>query len=156
MAVAGYNTGVVIDVRLRHADPLRIEVPAIADRLAQIRRGLTAWLQHIGVPDDVIADVVLAVNEAATNCVEHAYLGTDAGEIVVEASVKDNRLAVCVTDRGEWRTPSSEPSTRGRGILIMRAVGDGVELDNSAHGTTVRMTFDVAAGGRQELGSRTT
>ncbi|MCV7282951.1 ATP-binding protein [Mycolicibacterium flavescens] len=146
----------VIDVRLRSADPLRIEVPATADRLAQIRRGLTAWLKPIGVPDDVIADVVLAVNEAATNCVEHAYRGSDRGVIVVEASVEDNRLMVCVVDHGAWRTPSSEPSTRGRGILIMRAVGDGVDVDNSGHGTTVRMTFDVTEGGRQELGSRTT
>ncbi|SEH59207.1 Anti-sigma regulatory factor (Ser/Thr protein kinase) [Mycolicibacterium rutilum] len=155
-AAAGYNTGVVIDVRLRPADPLRIEVPALADRLAQIRRGLTAWLESIGVPDDVIADVVLAVNEAATNCVEHAYLNSEQGVMMVEASVEGDRLVVCVVDHGAWRTPTTEPTTRGRGILIMRAVGDDVDVDNSTSGTKVTMIFDVTEDRPQELGNRTT
>ncbi|KUH66122.1 anti-sigma regulatory factor [Mycolicibacterium novocastrense] len=147
----------VIDVRLRPADPLRIEVPATADRLAQIRRSLVGWMEPIGVPDDVGADIVLAVNEAATNCVEHAYQNCPDGVMVVEATVKDGRIVVCISDQGQWRTPSTEPTTRGRGLPIIRAVGDGVEVRRSTSGTTVRIDFDVNAGDRgQELGSRTT
>jgi anti-sigma regulatory factor (Ser/Thr protein kinase) len=148
---------VVIDVRLRPADPLRIEVPATADRLAQIRRRLLDWMEPIGVPGDVRADIVLAVNEAASNSVEHAYRGDNDGVMVVEASVANGRIVICVSDHGEWRTPSAEPTTRGRGLPIIRAVGDGVQVLSSASGTTVRIDFDVTApGGRQELGSRTT
>ncbi|OBF89769.1 anti-sigma regulatory factor [Mycobacterium sp. 852002-51152_SCH6134967] len=148
----------VIDVRLRPADPLRIEVPATADRLAQIRRSLVGWMEPIGVPDDVSADIVLAVNEAATNCVEHAYQDSPEGEMVVEATVEDARIVVCVSDHGQWRTPSTEPTTRGRGLPIIRAVGNGVEVMKSTSGTTVRIDFDVTDDerGGQELGSRTT
>lgn len=157
-ALLGTTTGVVIDVRLRPADPLRIEVPATADRLAQIRRQLLGWMEPIGVPHAVVADIVLAVNEAATNCVEHAYRDSAEGVMVIEATVEDDRIVVCVSDHGEWRTPSTEPTTRGRGLPIIRAVGDGVEVRKSTSGTTVRIGFDVtdAEHGGQELGSRTT
>lgn len=114
-------------------------------------------MEPIGVPEDIGADIVLAVNEAATNCVEHAYRDGDEGVILVEATAADGRIVVCVSDRGEWRTPSTEPTTRGRGLPIIRAVGDGVEVVGSTLGTTVRIDFDVTAtGGRQEFGSRTT
>ncbi|UUO02326.1 ATP-binding protein [Mycolicibacterium novocastrense] len=148
----------VIDVRLRPADPLRIEVPATADRLAQIRRDLLGWMAPVGVPDVVGADIVLAVNEAATNCVEHAYRDCSDGVMVVEASVEDGRIVVCISDHGQWRTPSTEPTTRGRGLPIIRAVGDGVEVRRSTSGTTVRIDFDMSDTGDrgQELGSRTT
>lgn len=134
----------VIDVRLRPADPLRIEVPATADRLAQIRRRLLSWMEPIGVPEPVVADIVLAVNEAATNCVEHAYRDSDDGVIMVDATVEEERIVVSISDHGEWRPPSSGPTTRGRGLPIMRAVGDGVDVAKSASGTTVRIDFDVA------------
>ena len=114
-------------------------------------------MEPIGVPEVVSADIVLAVNEAATNCVEHAYRGSDEDGMVVEATAEHERIVVCVSDRGEWRPPSTGPTTRGRGLPIIRAVGDGVQVLSSALGTTVRIDFDVtAAGGRQELGSRTT
>ncbi|WP_253867558.1 ATP-binding protein [Mycobacterium sp. GA-1285] len=145
----GTTTGVVIDVRLRPADPLRIEVPATADRLAQIRRDLLGWMEPIGVPDAVGADIVLAVNEAATNCVEHAYRDCPDGVMVVEASAEEGRIVVCVSDHGQWRTPSTEPTTRGRGLPIIRAVGDGVDVCPSASGTTVRIDFDVTEAERR-------
>lgn len=156
--ILGTTTGVVIDVRLRPADPLRIEVPATADRLALIRRQLLGWMEPIGVPGDVGADIVLAVNEAATNCVEHAYRGSGDGTVVIEAALDDGRIVVCISDHGEWRTPSTAPTTRGRGLPIIRAIGDGVEVRRSVSGTTVRIGFDLTdvQRGGQELGSRTT
>lgn len=115
-------------------------------------------MEPIGVPDAVGSDIVLAVNEAATNCVEHAYLNSADGVMVVEANVDDGRIVVRVSDHGEWRTPSTEPTTRGRGLPIIRALGNDVEVTRSSAGTTVRMDFDVADADRggQELGSRTT
>lgn len=133
-----------IDARPRPVDVLRIEVPATADRLAQIRRQLLSWMQPIGVPDAVVSDVVLAVNEACTNSVEHAYRDCDDGVIEVEARADDARIVVCVGDHGEWRAPSDQPSTRGRGLSIIQATSDNVELERSSAGTTVRITFHTA------------
>ncbi|MGV0794678.1 ATP-binding protein [Mycolicibacterium sp. XJ1819] len=128
-------------------DSLRIEVPATADRLADIRRRLSSWLASTQVPDQIATDMVLAANEAATNCIEHAYRGDESGVVQVEAAREGDRVVVCVTDFGSWRTPPRQPGTRGRGMAIMRAVGDRVELDASDTGTTVRISVDVTDSG---------
>lgn len=128
-------------------------MPANADRLAEIRRHLNAWLSPIGLSPDCRSDIVLVVNEAATNCIEHAYRGVDPGLIKVEAHDNGGEIVVDVVDSGRWHTPPTHAGTRGKGLLIIRAVSDGVELDASPDGTTVRMSFRVAL---QGCGSRTT
>ena len=133
-----------IDARWRPVESLRIEVPAAAERLAEIRRRLAVWLKPIGVSNTGIADIVLVVNEACTNCIEHAYRGIAAGSIRVEANQADGQIVVDIADHGAWQTPPSQPSTRGRGLPIMRAVSDGVDVKSSPEGTTVRMKFDAA------------
>ncbi|ULE34955.1 ATP-binding protein [Mycobacterium sp. IDR2000157661] len=144
-----------LDARPRIVDPLCFEISATAERLAQIRHRLLQWIEPLGTPDAVVADIVLAVNEACTNSVEHAYRNEDAGTIEIEASVEGGTIVVCISDHGSWRPPSSEPTTRGRGLPIMEATSDLVELMRSASGTTVRITFHTA-GTAQECGSRTT
>ena len=143
-----------IDACSRPVESLRIEVPAAAERLAEIRRRLAVWLEPIGVSDTGIADIVLVVNEACTNCIEHAYRGIDPGLIRVEANHDGGQIVVDIADHGVWQTPPSQPSTRGRGLPIMRAVSDGVDVKSSPEGTTVRMRFDAAPQDRG--GSRTT
>ena len=136
-----------IDARSRPVESLRIEVPAVAERLAEIRRQLALWLEPIGVSSSVVSDVVLVVNEACTNCIEHAYRGIDAGPMYVEANLVHGQIVVDIADHGVWQPPPSQPSTRGRGVAIMRAVSKDVEMQSSSEGTTVRMTFDAAPQG---------
>lgn len=133
-----------IETSPRPVESLRIEVLATADRLGDIRRQLIAWLAPIGLSDATAADIVLVVNEAATNCVEHAYRGAETGRIRIEADVEGRRLEVRIADFGNWRAASSEPNTRGRGLPIMHAVSQRVEFDSSSHGTTVCIVFDLA------------
>jgi serine/threonine-protein kinase RsbW len=141
----------------RPPDDLSIEVPARADRLAEIRNQLSAWLESIALPDVTAADIVLVVNEACTNCIEHAYRDVDIGSIRVEAQVEGAQICVDVSDCGVWRTPSEQSSTRGRGLPIMHAVSRHVELDTAETGTTVRMQFALnLPDGSQEFGNRTT
>jgi anti-sigma regulatory factor (Ser/Thr protein kinase) len=143
---------VAIDARSRPVESLRIEVPAAADRLAEIRHRLAAWLEPIGVSNTGIADIVLVVNEACTNCIEHAYRDIDAGSICIDANHDGGQIVVDIADHGVWQPPPSQPSTRGRGLPIMRAVSAGVDVKSSPEGTTVRMKFDAAP---QGCGSRT-
>jgi serine/threonine-protein kinase RsbW len=133
---------VAIDARWRPVESLRIEVPAAAERLAEIRRRLAVWLKPIGVSNTGIADIVLVVNEACTNCIEHAYRGIAPGSIRVEANQDGGQIVVDIADRGVWQTPPSQPTTRGRGLPIMRAVSAGLHVKSSPEGTTVRMKFD--------------
>lgn len=142
-----------IDAGRQPVNSLRIEVPALADRLAEIRRQLVSWLQRVGVSDTSAADIVLVVNEACTNCVEHAYRDIDAGVIRMEARLAAEQIMVDIADSGMWRTPPANPGDRGRGLTIMRAISDDVALKTSSEGTTVHLSFGAV---HQGCGSRTT
>lgn len=144
-AFLGTTTCVALDACSRPTKSLHIEVPASAERLAEIRRRLADWLAPIGVSDAGIADIVLVVNEAATNCIEHAYRGLEPGVIRVEANHDHGQITVDIADHGVWQTPPTLPSTRGRGLPIMHAVSAGVDVKSSPDGTTVRMTFDAGS-----------
>src|SRR3712207_160424 len=52
----------------------------------------------------------------------------------------DGLLAVTVRDQGRWRPPDRDPGDRGRGLLIMRQLVDGVVLQEE-HGTTVTLSM---------------
>lgn len=138
----GYRDDVtVLAAELRAAPhrPLALELPAEARWLRGIRRALDEWLHGIGAAGDDVPAVHLAVVEAATNCIEHAY--RDAGGWMWLDAVldSDGRLRVTVTDHGTWRTPSPAPVNRGRGLRLMHSLMDSVDVQRSARGTTVTM-----------------
>ncbi|MEO3759603.1 SpoIIE family protein phosphatase [Mycobacterium sp. B14F4] len=141
--VGGYDDDVAILLyRLGHA-PLVFDDAATATRLTDVRHRLAAWLSANGVADSATADMVLVVNEACSNCVEHAYRGRDPGRMRVEAHMGDDVVHVRVTDFGSWKVPPADPGTRGRGLLLMNAVSDRMDVDGTAAGTTVDMTFQL-------------
>jgi serine/threonine-protein kinase RsbW len=145
-ADTGTPTCVTIDTDPRPLDSLSIEVVAAADRLREIRHQMLTWLGPIGLSDTNAADIVLVVNEACTNCIEHAYRDGDPGLIRVRADVEGRQIVVGIADFGVWQTPSRRLSTRGRGLPIMQAVSDRIELNRTAAGTIVRITFDTGPG----------
>ena len=142
----GYADDVAIVVYRCPPAPLLIETEAAAGRLHDIRRRLTAWLAAADVPVALCADVVMAVNEAYENSVQHAYRGRRRGEVRLKAEIADAHVRVRVADSGSWRTPPRHPGNRGRGLPLMRAVTDRFELDHTGAGTTVRMAFSLRAG----------
>ena len=78
---------------------LRLRRPARADELAPVRRVLAAWLETAGVDPEDIGSIVVAVSEAATNAIEHAY-GPAEGWFEVEADVEEGPLVTVVVRRG--------------------------------------------------------
>jgi anti-sigma regulatory factor (Ser/Thr protein kinase) len=109
--------------------------------LSDIRHRLADWLRCASVPETLAADIVLVVNEACSNSAEHAYRGREPGTMRVNAALGDRYIQVLVSDSGSWKTPPADPGTRGRGLLLMRTLSDGVDLDGTAEGTTVGMRF---------------
>jgi PAS domain S-box-containing protein len=139
----GYDDDIAI-VLYRHARTrLVVDVAADAHRLGEIRHRLSAWLQAIGASDEREADIVLVVNEACSNSVEHAYRGSEPGRVRVEADVDDDVVRVCIADSGSWKTPPADPGTRGRGLPLIRAISDEVALEGTDEGTTITMTFHL-------------
>lgn len=142
----GYDDDVAMVIYRHQHTPLHIETGATPDQLVLIRHRLAAWLRAGGVPEDQVADIVLVVNEACTNCVEHAYRGFAAGTMLLEVCIADGEVRTRITDYGSWKTPAIPPGNGGRGLPLMRALSDSIELDKTAGGTTADIAFRLPAG----------
>ena len=139
----GYDDDVAMVIYRHQQAPLRIESEAAAEQLANIRHRLAGWLRAANIPDALAADIVLVVNEACTNCVEHAYRGHSAGTMLLEVKATEGEVRARVTDSGSWKTPAADPGNSGWGLVLMREISDTMELDNTPTGTTVDITFRV-------------
>jgi anti-anti-sigma factor len=127
--------------RAETTEPLALDLPAVPAALPSVRRHLGAWLAGLGMGEQDRVGVMVAVGEAAANAAEHAYRGVQPGRMQVTAAVDvDGQLTVTVRDQGRWRPPDRDPGDRGRGLLIMRQLVDGVVLQGE-HGTTVTLSM---------------
>ena len=104
--------------------------------LAQLRRSVSRWLRERGASNQDVTEIVLAVNEACANAIEHAYSPAPA-EFLVDASVREREVTIVVTDSGRWRSPRG--SDRGRGLAVIDAAMDEVEVNSAATGTEIVM-----------------
>jgi serine/threonine-protein kinase RsbW len=119
---------------------LYLPLGASADQLATVRRQITDWARDIGVSRERTQDIALAVDEAATNAIEHAYPGRQ-GTFTLFAACdrRSGAMRVIVSDSGAWRPPPREPGLRGRGLKLMGSLSDLFELCHAPHGTTVML-----------------
>ncbi len=143
---SGYDDDVAFVLYRRPDTSLVIDYDATPRRLTEVRHRLGDWLRANSVPKTLAADIVLVVNEACTNCVEHAYRGQEPGRMRIDADSSDHRLRFRIADFGSWKRPPDDPGTRGKGLLLIRAVSDDVEVDGTDAGTTVTITFGLPQG----------
>jgi serine/threonine-protein kinase RsbW len=95
----------------------------------RVREWLTVWCW----PADEIDGIVLALSEAVSNSVEHAYLHQPRGVVEVRGGIEttpdgQHRVTVIVRDHGRWRPSPCDNENRGRGIALMRACMDTVTI----------------------------
>ncbi|MEV6772220.1 SpoIIE family protein phosphatase [Nocardia sp. NPDC051030] len=141
----GYDDDVAMVVYRQPPKPLRLDVPAQASQLSGLRRAFRGWLAAAAVPHDTAVDLVAAANEACSNSIEHAYLGSEPGRVVLTAECGLDTLSIEVADAGAWRPLPADPGHRGRGIAMMRALTDQLDIDHSGPGTRVRMSVRLPA-----------
>ncbi len=115
---------------------LSLRLPAEPRVLSEIRRTLRRWLYEHGANAEELSEVTIAVNEACTNAIEHAYSPAPAS-FELEARKTDGELTVVVRDTGTWRNPRGQH--RGRGLKIIETAMDDVELKRSEAGTELVM-----------------
>jgi GAF domain-containing protein/anti-sigma regulatory factor (Ser/Thr protein kinase) len=108
--------------------------PAQPESLAAVRDILRRWLASHGATPDESYDIVVACQEACANAVEHAY-EPGRGDFGVSARHDDGRIEIVVSDRGHWRPSRQE--NRGRGLGMMRALVDSVDVQRTDDGTAV-------------------
>jgi serine phosphatase RsbU (regulator of sigma subunit)/anti-sigma regulatory factor (Ser/Thr protein kinase) len=133
---------VAIRRRVMAGHRLQLRLHGTPDAVADVRRIVRRWLSENAVEREAIDDALLACSEACTNVVQHAY-GAGGGPFTVEGSIDDGELTLCVRDEGRWRTHGDDLGG-GRGVTLMRAVMDAVDVVGEEGGTEIRMRRTLA------------
>lgn len=122
---------------------LELSLPAEPASVGIVRHVLGGLAEAAGLDPEGLADVRLAVSEACTNVVVHAYAGAPSGRLDVEATIERPLLHVIVRDRGRGLAPRADSPGLGIGLPLLAAVTERVQLTGSPEGTEVRMAFLV-------------
>jgi serine/threonine-protein kinase RsbW len=120
---------------------LELKLPARAENVAVVRHAFGGFAEVLSVDEQTLADIKLAVTEACTNVVIHAY-DDEVGSLEVEASFDDERLTVVIRDSGRGIVPRPDSPGLGLGLPLIATLAESLELgtDDRDH-TEVRMTF---------------
>ncbi len=119
------------------SDRFEVELPAQPESLAAVRGLMRRWLRHAGSSDEEIAEVTTACGEACTNAIEHAGAGGSSSFQMEGALTSGPGVEVVVRDFGAWRPGRDDD--HGRGLELMEALMDEVQVTASQEGTVVRM-----------------
>ena len=132
---------------------MRLTFPARAEYITLGRLALTGIARVRDLSDEVLADLKLALTEAASNSVRHAYgSDNDAGVVEISYELRADRLVIEVTEDGEGFDPAAaegppeELSEGGLGIAIIRAIADEVEIGRQPDGRGSRLRFEKVLG----------
>ena len=143
----GADDDVAVLAARRRPVPLRADVPADPARLAALRRSVARWAEQAALSPEATDDLQLALGEAAANAVEHAYRAPAApGRVLIELdSEDDGGVRAAVSDGGTWRPAAADAGFRGRGLSMIAAVADDIEVTSGADGTTLRFRLPPPA-----------
>jgi PAS domain S-box-containing protein len=144
LLVAGVPTGASSDdvavLALCHVPfgaHLEMDLPSEPSALRSLRALLRRWLEQADATEVDVYAINLACSEACTNAIEHAGAGPQE-TIGFRATLREGEVDVTVRDRGRWRD-QRPPSDQGRGLELIEALMDEVQLTTTPSGTVVRL-----------------
>jgi serine/threonine-protein kinase RsbW len=116
---------------------VRLRIPAKPEYIALCRLALTGLAQARGLDSDTVGDLKLALTEAVSNSVRHAYGTPGEGQVDIRYELGPDRICVDVIDDGAGFDPEEAPSfdgdelsEGGLGIAIIRTIADDVEIES--------------------------
>jgi anti-sigma regulatory factor (Ser/Thr protein kinase) len=116
--------------------------PSDPPGVGALRREVAAFAERVGMDEEGIGSVKLAVSEAATNAVVHAYRDSEsAGELRVRAFVDASELVVIVCDTGLGVAPRPDSPGLGLGMPLMATVTSRFRVVSEGRGTEIHMAF---------------
>jgi serine/threonine-protein kinase RsbW len=111
----------------------------------QARRAVVDWARQHVVDRAILSDIALAITEATTNVVLHAYRDRGApGTLTVTAEAFGDHVRVVVRDQGSGLAPRVDSPGLGLGLGLIAQVADAADIHApEAGGTEVIMRFNV-------------
>lgn len=124
-------------------------VPSDTRQLAQVRNFVTKYARQANVAEEHIDALRLAIDEACTNVIKHAYQGNPGKEVHLAMTIEPTRVIVRIRDHGRpfdrtaYRRPDVRELTRkrksgGLGVDIIRRLMDKVEYHNQEGANEIR------------------
>lgn len=133
---------------------LTLTIPPKAEYLALSRLVLAGMARIHAIDEETLADLKLAVTEACSNAIRHAYRDGHEGDVSVRYALVDTRLTVEVIDDGtgfDLDVVGVRPEDlheEGMGIAIIRELVDELELGTKEDGNGSRLRLTKTLGGR--------
>jgi anti-sigma regulatory factor (Ser/Thr protein kinase) len=133
----------VLTVRTVPMSPerLHLDLPTNPKALGTLRRTVGRWLEPLGASSVESNDIQVSCHEACSNAMEHGYRFREA-TVDVSAEFDGEEVVLTIADSGGWR--EKRDSDRGRGLDLIRALMDSVEVTPGDDGTVVRMSKRLA------------
>jgi serine/threonine-protein kinase RsbW len=121
-------------------------LPARSASIGVLRHAVTEFAAGCGASEVQLEDIALAVSEALSNVVLHAYAGCDPpGDITVEAWMSEQGFVVVVGDEGSGIVPRADSPGLGLGLPLIAKLADQLDLAyaGARDGASVRMSFSI-------------
>jgi anti-sigma regulatory factor (Ser/Thr protein kinase) len=126
------------------AIPFEATVPGTPMGVRALRREMSVVAADCGMDAAGVADVRLAVTEAATNAVMHAYAEA-TGELRVTAAARDGELVIVIGDTGPGLVERHDSPGLGIGLSVIAAVAERLRIVSDPGGTEIHMAFPCPA-----------
>jgi serine/threonine-protein kinase RsbW len=118
--------------------PKTLKVKSKTENLSLIRDFVSSAASDFNVPKDIMENIILAVDEACTNIIKHAYKFSPEGEILINIKPSTSKFVVSIIDNGTSFEPETIPEpdlqkyyrqrrVGGLGIYLMKTLMDDVK-----------------------------
>jgi serine/threonine-protein kinase RsbW len=115
-----------------------LKIKSRTENLSEIRDFVSLNAHEAGIPDAVVENIMLAVDEACTNIIKHAYKLSPEGEIIIKINYDKEKFTVTIIDYGKSFEPDRIPRpdlqkyykehrVGGLGMYLMKSLMDDVE-----------------------------
>ncbi len=131
--------------------PITMTLPAASDFVAVARLAVSGVAARMNFSVDIIEDIKVALSEACTNAVQHAYVADTSGNIDIQFNLFQDKLEIIVKDHGQGFNPKETTSSKqteetpgsfglGLGLTFIKSLMDEAQIHSQiGHGTTITM-----------------
>lgn len=131
-----------------------LSVEASTEHLAEVRDFVAAHAEDLGLSAKTISEIRLAVDEAYTNIIKHAYKNTPTEKVNIEIGSDEQQLWISLQDEGLSFDPSTynepdlmqrikEKKRGGMGVYLIRKVMDQVHYNRKGQMNEIRMVKNL-------------